>query len=73
MSFSATLVNVFVSVVASSPSTNTFMSSAVSCFVVSKYLSTTLNVIVSVFAVSSVSAFSFSILGFIKSTCPTYP
>ena len=68
VSFAVTLVNDFVILLASSPSTNTLILSAVNNFVVSKYLSITLNLIVSVFAVASLVDDTFSTLGFIKST-----
>jgi len=63
-----TFVNVFVKVVASSPSTYTVISLSSSASVVSKYLSITLNVIVSVFAVVSFVDNTFLTTGFIKST-----
>ena len=55
----------------SSPSTYTDISSVVTLSLTSKYLSITLNIIVSVFAVESFAKDTFSIFGFIKSTCPS--
>ena len=56
--------------VVSSLSTYTFMSSSVIFLSMSKYLSITLNVIVSVLASLFFVDDTFSIFGFIKSTCP---
>ena len=59
-----------VSSVVSTPSINTLISFIVSKSVVSKYLSVTVNTIVSVFAVASFVDEIFTISGLIKSTCP---
>ena len=67
---SCTFVRFFVISPAISLSIKTFISSAVSWSVVSKYLSITLNIIVSVFALSSFVDEIFSITGFMKSACP---
>ena len=65
------LLNVLVNPVTFSPSIYTVISLFSNASVVSKYLSITLSIIVSVFAVSSFVADCFSILGFIKSTWPS--
>ena len=56
--------------VVSSSSTYTFISSSVKTSAVSKYLSITLNIIVSVLFSSSTVDDTFSITGFMKSTFP---
>ena len=68
---SCTFVNVFVTPVACSLSTYTVISVSTSKSAVFRYLSITLNIIVSVFADASLVDDTSSILGLIKSTkCP---
>ena len=71
ISFSFVNVLVICPLGTNSPSTYTEISFVVTKSVVSRYLSITLNTIVSVFAVGSFADDSFSIFGCIKSTCPS--